>query len=143
MERVRPVLEPMARGILHVGPGGSGATLKLVNNFMCGVQAASLAEAVAMVERSGLDRERAMEMLLAGAGGSPIIKSLAARMAAADYAPHFALELMVKDLRYASGEAKRFGLTLETAAAARTVMERGVAAGHGEQDMSAMVEQFR
>lgn len=72
LERVRPVLEPMARGILHVGPGGSGATLKLVNNFLCGVQIASLAEAVAMVERSGLDRERAMEMLLAGAVASPI-----------------------------------------------------------------------
>ena len=36
----------MARGIVHVGASGGGALLKLVNNFLCGVQAASLAEAL-------------------------------------------------------------------------------------------------
>jgi 3-hydroxyisobutyrate dehydrogenase len=143
LDRVRPVLEPMARGILHVGPSGSGATLKLINNFLCGVQAASLAEAFAMVEGAGLDRDRALEMLLAGAAGSPIVKGLAERMAVRDYDPRFALELMVKDLRYASAEAERHGVTLETAPAARKVMERAVEAGHGDEDMAAVVEQFR
>lgn len=141
--RVRTVLEAMSRDILHVGPGGSGATLKLINNFLCGVQIASLAEAVAMVERAGLDRERAMVMLIGGAAGSPLVKSLANRMATRDYTPHFVLELMGKDLRYAAGEAERLGLTLETAPAAREVIERGVAAGYGDQDMAAVVEQFR
>lgn len=143
LERVRPVLEPMARGVMHVGGPGSGATLKLINNFLCGVQAASLAEAVAMVEHAGLDFDRAMEMLLAGAAGSPIVKGLAERMAARDYDPRFALELMVKDLRYAAGEAGRLGLELQTAPAARRVMERAVEMGQGDRDMAAVVEQFR
>jgi 3-hydroxyisobutyrate dehydrogenase len=143
LQQARPVLEAMARDILHVGPGGSGATLKLINNFMCAVQIASLAEAVAMVEKSGLDTGRSMEMLLGGAAGSPIVKLLAERMLTRDYDPRFALELMVKDLRYAAGEAERHGVTLETASAARTVMERAVEGGHGGKDMSAVVEQFR
>ncbi len=37
--------------ILHLGPTGSGARMKLINNFVCGVQAAALAEAVALIER--------------------------------------------------------------------------------------------
>ena len=68
LERARPVLDAMGRGVVHLGPHGSGAFLKLVNNFLVGVQAASLAEALALVERSdlsprhgarGADRRRA------------------------------------------------------------------------------------
>ena len=36
----------MSRGIVHLGPTGSGALVKLINNFVCGVQAAALAEAM-------------------------------------------------------------------------------------------------
>jgi 3-hydroxyisobutyrate dehydrogenase len=141
--RVRPVLEAMARGVVHAGPSGSGATLKLINNFLCGVQLASLAEAFAMVEGAGLDRERSVQMLVSGAAGSPIIKGLAERMLTADYDPRFALRLMEKDLRYATAEARRVGIELETGPAARQVVERGVRAGHGDQDIAAVVEQFR
>lgn len=105
LARVRPVMEAMSRDVLHVGGTGSGAALKLINNFLCGVQAASLAEAFALVERAGLDAPRAMQMLTGGAAGSPIVRSLAERMANRDYSPHFVLSLLVKDMTYAIGEA--------------------------------------
>jgi 3-hydroxyisobutyrate dehydrogenase len=144
LERVRPVLAAMSRDAVYLGPSGSGATLKLINNFLCGVQAASLAEAFGMLERAGLDREQALGVLLAGAPASPIVKGLAGRMAAEEYTPpHFALRLMTKDLRYAVEEGARHGVKLRTGVAAREVMERGVEAGFGERDMSAVVEQFR
>ena len=60
----------MSRAIVHVGATGRGALLKLVNNFLCGVQAASLAEALALIERSGLDRAKALEVLTTGAPGA-------------------------------------------------------------------------
>jgi len=50
LEKARPVLAVMSRAIHHLGPTGSGALLKLINNFLCGVQAASLAEALAVIE---------------------------------------------------------------------------------------------
>jgi len=56
VERAAPLFAAMGRGHVHVGPTGSGALLKLINNFMCGVQLASLGEAMAMAQRSGLDR---------------------------------------------------------------------------------------
>ena len=58
-----PALAVMSRAIVHVGATGRGALLKLVNNFLCGVQAASLAEAIALIEKSGLDRTKALEVL--------------------------------------------------------------------------------
>ncbi|HEY6358209.1 MAG TPA: NAD(P)-dependent oxidoreductase, partial [Vicinamibacterales bacterium] len=93
LERARPVLATMSRAIVHVGPTGSGARLKLVNNFVCGVQAVALAEAVAMIERSGMNRDLAASVLADGAPGSPLVKTLGLRMIAADYAVHFDLDL--------------------------------------------------
>ena len=48
----------MSKEIVHLGPVGSGAKMKLINNFLCGVQVASLAEGLTWIERSGLDLEK-------------------------------------------------------------------------------------
>jgi len=144
LERARPVLSAMARGIVHAGPTGSGALLKLVNNFMSGAQAAVLAETLAFVERSGLDRATALDVLLNGAPGSPLVKTLTPRMTERAYTPpNFRLSLMMKDLTYAGEEAARVGVTLETALCARAMFERAVAAGQGDLDFSAVVETKR
>jgi hypothetical protein len=64
-----PVLKAKSKEVTHLGPVGSGAKMKLINNFLCGVQVASLAEGLAWIERSGLDRDNALSILKAGAGG--------------------------------------------------------------------------
>jgi 3-hydroxyisobutyrate dehydrogenase len=143
LEKARPALSVMGQSITHVGPSGSGALLKLINNFMSGVQLVSLAEAMALIEKSGLDRARALEVLTTGAPGSPIVKTTSARMTARDYTPNFQLQLAAKDLRYAMAEAARHGLTLSTAATALEAMNRGIQAGRGAQDFSSVVEEFR
>jgi 3-hydroxyisobutyrate dehydrogenase len=143
LERARPVLAAMSRGVLHVGPTGSGARLKLVNNFVCGVQAVALAEAVAMIERAGLNRDLSLDVLADGAPGSPLVKALGPRMAHPDGAVHFGLDLMRKDLSYAIAEADRLGLHLETAAAARDRFSQASTAGLGGRDFSAVVDLVR
>ncbi len=136
----RPVLSVLSRDIVHLGPTGSGAYLKLINNYLCGVQAASMAEAIAFIRKSGLDRSKAVSVLTNGAPGSPLIKIISARAAAADFTPNFELRWMAKDLGYAVEEAARSGLTLRTAAAAQEIFEHAVEAGHGEKDFSAVLE---
>jgi 3-hydroxyisobutyrate dehydrogenase len=140
LDRARPVLASMSRGVVHLGGAGSGARMKLVNNFVCGVQAAALAEALAFIEASGLDRVAAVDVLANGAPGSPLLKGVSARMLSRDYAVMFMLSLMRKDLDYAAEEARRHGVTLETARAARDLFDRAVAAGWGDADFAALVE---
>ncbi len=91
-----PVLQTMSKKIEHLGPLGSGAKLKLVNNFLCGVQVASLAEGIAWLERNGLDRDQALDFLKSGAAGSPLLASISARMASRDYTVNFLLKLDVQ-----------------------------------------------
>jgi 3-hydroxyisobutyrate dehydrogenase len=143
VDKITPILRAMGRDVIHVGPGGSGARLKLINNFLSGSQAAALAEALSLIERSGLDRDKALGVLTEGAPGSPIVKVLSGRMVARQYEPNFLLNLMAKDLRYAVSEADRQALDLDMGRAALRVFEHAIAAGQGEEDMSAVVEQFR
>ena len=143
LAKLDPVLRAMGRDVVHVGPVGSGARLKLINNFLSGSQAAALAEAVSLVERSGLDAQKSLGVLTEGAPGSPLVKLLSGRMVARQYDPQFVLRLMAKDLRYAVSEADQQALDLDMGRAALRVFEHAIAAGQGEEDMSAVVEQFR
>ncbi len=143
LERVRPVLQAMARLIVHVGPSGSGARLKLVNNFVCAVQAVAIAEAIALMERSGLDMTASLPVLLDGAPGSPLVKAVTARMTSRNYDVNFRLALMRKDVAYASAEAEQQGMRLVTAQAAHALFTRAEEAGLGDVDFAAVVEPLR
>jgi 3-hydroxyisobutyrate dehydrogenase len=143
LARARPVLAPMSRGVVHIGHTGSGALLKLINNFLCAVQAVSLAEAMTLIERSGLDRATALDVLLNGAPGSPMLKVVTARINGGDFTPNFLMRLMAKDLTYAQHEGALRGVPMETAASALQVFERAIAEGYGERDLSAVVESLR
>jgi 3-hydroxyisobutyrate dehydrogenase len=143
LERARPVLAAMSKDIVLLGPTGSGARMKLINNFMAGVQVASLAEGLAWIERSGLDREQALNVLRNGAPGSPLIGAISERMIAATYEVNFLLTLMGKDLHYAQLDATLLGLDLRTAKAAEGRFAEAAEAGFGEKDMSAIIEPLR
>ncbi|PWT86023.1 MAG: NAD(P)-dependent oxidoreductase [Acidobacteria bacterium] len=143
LEKASPVLRAMSKDIVHIGPVGGGALMKLVNNFLSGVQIASFAEAMAWIERSGLDREKALNVLNNGAPGSPVLRTISARMVNRDYTVNFLLKLMAKDLAYATTEAAKAGITLDTALSATGLFQRAMQGGHGNQDMSSVVEVLR
>jgi 3-hydroxyisobutyrate dehydrogenase len=138
-----PVLKAMSKDIAHLGPVGSGAKMKLINNFLCGVQAASLAEGLAWIERSGLDPRKALSLLNSGAPASPLLGALSERMMNHSYAVNFLLKLMTKDLLYAHAEAATCNVDLKTAETARQVFENAVVQGFGEQDMASVIEPLR
>jgi 3-hydroxyisobutyrate dehydrogenase len=143
LEKIRPALSAMGRSITHLGPTGSGALVKLVNNFMAGVHVAVWAEALAWIERTDLDRGKAVAFLMEGAAASPVTKVVAARMAAGDFTPYFFLRLMTKDLGYAQREAAEKGITLDTAASALVRFQAAIAAGQGDEDMASIVKSVR
>jgi 3-hydroxyisobutyrate dehydrogenase len=143
LDLARPVLAAMSRDLLHLGPTGSGSRMKLINNFLCGVQAAALAEAIVLIERSGLNRDTALDVLAKGAPGSPLVNAVGPRMTRGDYTVNFGLALMHKDLSYAIAEGQRAGVPLRTASRARELYDAAMAAGLGRADFSAIVEPLR
>jgi 3-hydroxyisobutyrate dehydrogenase len=142
LEKVRSVLSVLGREVLHLGPVGSGALIKLINNFVCGVEAASFAEAISLVDKSALDREKCLAVLENSALASPLIKRIISSMKTNDYTPNFPLKLMTKDLGYAISEAKSAGASLKTAAPALEVFQHAATEGLGDLDFSAVVKSF-
>jgi 3-hydroxyisobutyrate dehydrogenase len=143
LEAATPVLQAMSKEIVHLGPIGSGAKMKLINNFLCGVQVASFAEGLIWIERSGLDREKALSILKTGAPGSPLLGAISARMVSQNYTVNFLLKLMTKDLLYAQNEAELSNVDLKTAEVARSLFAAAIDQGFGDQDMSSVIEPLR
>lgn len=138
-----PAFDAMGSALVRLGPVGSAATVKLANNFLCGVQAASLAEAIALLEHHGLDMEQAMSVLFDGAPASPMVKGVGRRMLDRDYAPHFLVPLMAKDLGYAAQALADVGIKSAIAQAARQRFIEADAAGEGHRDIAAILEPLR
>lgn len=143
LAEARPALEAMSGTILHLGPIGSGAVVKLANNFLCGLQAAALAEALTLIEKNGLDVEQAVSVLTEGAPGSPLVKAMSRRMLDRDYTPHFVVPLMAKDLGYAAEAMASVGITSMLARFAQERFFEAERAGEGENDVAAVIEPIR
>jgi 3-hydroxyisobutyrate dehydrogenase len=98
---------------------------------------------MAWLERSGLDRDQAIELLKAGAPGSPLLSGMADRMTKDLETVNFSLALLAKDMAYAHASAAEAGVDLTTAANAKQLLDRAIAIGYGEKDMANVVEVIR
>jgi 3-hydroxyisobutyrate dehydrogenase-like beta-hydroxyacid dehydrogenase len=135
-DRCRAVLEAMGEPT-RVGPLGAGAAAKLVNNLAGISSIAVLAEALALADRLGLDREATLEMLATSPIGS-VVQNVGDRVRRADHGPNFKAALATKDLRLAVEAAASEGLELPVAEAARRRYEEAIDAGLGERDWSVL-----
>ena len=144
LDGVRDVLGAFSAEVQHMGPSGTGARMKLINNAMGAVQIVALAEGLVLAERAGLNVEQVAHILSTGAPGSPIVRGRAGRMVARDYEDvHFALRWMHKDTGYGIAEGERFAVTLGTVEAARQIYQAAVDRGLGDLDFAAVIEALR
>ena len=100
LERARPVLDRLAKRVVHVGPLGTGAAMKLaVNTLIYGLNGA-LAEGLVLAERNGIDRALAYDVFSASAAGAPFVTYKRAAFVDPEVTPvAFSLALAEKDLR--------------------------------------------
>jgi 3-hydroxyisobutyrate dehydrogenase len=136
---VRPVLDCYAARISHMGDVGAGQNTKAVNQVLVAGIAQAVCEGLALSEKLGLDPERLLPTLLAGAASNWFLDKRGATMLKNEFAVGFKLALLHKDLK----------IVRELAAAAgtdRSVIEKSLAdyavllaQGHGDEDISALI----
>jgi 3-hydroxyisobutyrate dehydrogenase len=138
-ERCRPVLEAVGR-IVDLGPEpGAGTRMKLVLNHWVIALVESLAETVLLAERLGLDPQAFLDVIDGGPMGPPYAKLKGTNMVERRYEPNFSLKLARKDADLIASVAGDLPL-------ARLISERmgaAIAAGHADDDFSAVVEAGR
>jgi len=144
LERGRPALEPLARTIVHVGPLGSGAAMKLaVNTVIFGLNEA-VAEGLVLAETAGIDRRVAYGVIAESAAGAPFVGYKRASFLDPDSTPTaFALDLADKDLRLIGALAGRLGVPMPQAETNLSEIRAAAAALGGDRDFSTVASHLR
>ncbi|MFN8517788.1 MAG: NAD(P)-dependent oxidoreductase [Chloroflexota bacterium] len=146
LERVRPVLDQLAGRVFHMGPLGSGAVIKLaVNAIIFGLNQ-SVAEALVLAERAGVDRATAYEVFMASAIGAPFVQYKRDAFVSPDAAPvAFALDLAAKDLGLIGSLATEVGAPMPQARVDLDTIQAAIAALPlgGASDLAAVAEHLR
>ena len=132
------IFRVIARKHFYLGPSGSGAIMKLVVNALLGIGMQAIAEAVAFGEKSGLDRNRLLEVLSQTAVVAPAHVGKLQRAMKNDYSPQFPLRLMHKDFGLMLSHAAEAGADMPATRAAFEVNSAQSAQGP-EQDFSAVI----
>jgi 3-hydroxyisobutyrate dehydrogenase len=111
--RVRPLLEVLGRAVHHVGPIGSGHTMKCINNIITALTFVATSEGLALGARVGLDPAAMNAVLNESTGGSWVTENhVSQRILSRTFDDPFRLELMRKDVSIAVGVARAQGLEL-------------------------------
>jgi len=139
LERARPVLEAYALRVTHLGDVGAGQATKAVNQILVAGIAQGVCEGLALAEALGLDPERLLPTLGAGAAGNWFLEKRGATMLRDEFSVGFKLGLLHKDLGIVRGIAEKAGTN-------RSVIERSLAdyaelmsQGHGDDDISGLI----
>ncbi|MBN8848831.1 MULTISPECIES: NAD(P)-dependent oxidoreductase [unclassified Sphingomonas] len=142
MAKARPVMEPYAARIVHVGAAGAGQQTKMVNQICIAGVVQGLSEALRFAQASGLDLDKVFEAVSGGAAQSWQMVNRWGTMAKDEFDFGFAIDWMRKDLGLALDEAKRNGAVLPVAALVDQFYAEVQKLGGGRQDTSALVRRL-
>jgi 3-hydroxyisobutyrate dehydrogenase-like beta-hydroxyacid dehydrogenase len=135
------IFRVIAQKYFYLGPSGSGATMKLVVNTLLGIGMQAIAEAVALGEKAGLDRNRLLNVLSQTAVVAPAHVAKLQRAVKSDYSPQFPIRLMNKDFGLILNLAAAVGARMPATGAAFEINARQSDDG-AEQDFSAVILQM-
>jgi 2-hydroxy-3-oxopropionate reductase len=135
------VLNAVGKTIVHVGPSGSGQTVKAANQLIVAVNIQALSEAIVFLEAYGVDTDAALKVLGGGLAGSKVLDQKGQKMLDRNFDPGFRLALHNKDLGIVTAAAREAGVTVPLGAAVAQLVTSMVAQGDGGLDHSGLFKQ--
>lgn len=140
--RASPVLEATSRSIVRIGAIGHASTVKVVTNMISAVTVQTLAEALCIVQRAGLDPEVLAAALENNACRSGVIDLKLPKMVTGDYEPHFSLKHMFKDVQLGIHMANALDLEIPATTLTAGVMFGAINQGWGDLDFSVIFRNY-
>jgi len=133
LARVRPVLDACGARVIHTGPVGSGAAIKLVNQLLTASHIALTAEAVALGKKLGIDPDLMIAVVTDSAGNSCQFQKRAPRMVYGDHVKQSTVNVFLKDLQMILDAARAAHACVPLAQAAHAIFNKAAAMGLGEE----------
>jgi 2-hydroxy-3-oxopropionate reductase len=138
-KRCWPIFEVLGKTIVHVGPSGSGQTVKLCNQIAVAVNYQGLSEALVIGSRAGVDPAKILQVLGGGLASSRVLEQRGPSMLEHNFTPGARLNLHRKDLDIALAAARAYNVPLPATALVQQEFNALVAAGRGDLDHSALL----
>jgi 2-hydroxy-3-oxopropionate reductase len=135
----RPVLVVLGATVVHVGPNGAGQTVKAANQLVVAGTYALVAEAIVLLEASGVDAGAALDVLAGGLAGSRVLELKRASMVAREFRPGFRIDLHHKDMGIALDAARAAAVALPMTGLVAQLVAAARAQGLGGLDHSALL----
>jgi 2-hydroxy-3-oxopropionate reductase len=135
----RPIFDVVGKTIAHVGPSGSGQTVKAANQLIVAANIQALAEAVVFLEAYGVDTKAALEVLGGGLAGSKILDQKRDNMLSRSFKPGFRIGLHHKDLGIITAAAREVGVVIPVGGLVAQLMASAKAVGDGGLDHSGLL----
>ncbi|HEY7591873.1 MAG TPA: 2-hydroxy-3-oxopropionate reductase [Actinophytocola sp.] len=135
-----PVFEPLGKTVVHVGPAGAGQTVKAANQLVVGGTYALVAEAIVLLEASGVDAGLGLDVLAGGLAGSRILELKRKTMLAREFAPGFRIDLHHKDMGIVLDAAREADVALPVGGLVAQLIAAARAQGYGSLDHSALLK---
>ena len=139
LELVRPVLEPMANKIFHLGAVGCGNVAKLVNNMIGLTCNSACAEGFVLGIKAGIDPQMLYDLLTISTANNWSLQQYPRTVFKGNFAPGFKVALAHKDINLAIGLAEEHGLPVRLAKAVRQDLAETAEAGRGDQGVDAVI----
>ncbi len=135
-----PILDVLGSTIVHVGGAGAGQTVKAANQLVVAGTIALVSEAIVLLEASGVDGEKGLEVLAGGLAGNRVLDRKSATMLAREFTPGFRIDLHHKDMGIALASARTAEVSLPVTGVVAQLIAAARAMGHGSLDHSALLQ---
>ena len=142
-DRWRPVLESVLPRAVYIGAAGQAMLMKLVANLLVALNSASVAEALTMATRGGLDPGLVVDVLGTGAATSRMLEVRGPLMVRGEFPAQMKLDLFMKDLHLIQEAARAAGAALPLTDVAERLYAATQAAGHGAEDLAVVITQLQ
>ena len=139
---VATIISAYSRSCVRLGGIGSGQLTKMVNQICIAGLVQALSEGVAFAEHAGLDAHAVIDVISQGAAQSWQMQNRGHTMVDDQFDFGFAVEWMVKDLKYVVEEARRNGSTIPVTQTVLGFYEELVQDGDGRKDTSSLIRRL-
>jgi 2-hydroxy-3-oxopropionate reductase len=137
--KAKPLFDVVGKTVVHVGPSGSGQTVKAANQLIVAANIQAVSEAVVFLEAYGVDTKAALEVLGGGLAGSTVLNQKKENMLSRSFQPGFRIDLHHKDMGIVTAAAREAGVVVPLGALVAQLVASARANGDGGLDHSALL----
>lgn len=142
LAQAEPIFKAVGEKVIHCGPLGAGTQVKLAGNALIAAMLQAFTEGLLLTSKAGVDPRKLIEVVQASGFRSPYFEFKGNAMLARDFAQHFSVDLMHKDLKLFLSAASQQKVPTPTAASLEQTYTLARAMGKGQLDICGVLTAF-